>query len=67
MTVDTHSFGPLGVKTSARGKVRLSGPVGPVGLAPALSSDRRNISAMIRATGSGEARCGVDERIMGDV
>jgi len=33
----------------------------------ALSSDRRNISAMIRATGSGEAKCGVDERIMGDV
>jgi hypothetical protein len=31
------------------------------------SSDRRNISAMIRATGSGEAKCGVDERIMGDV
>jgi hypothetical protein len=33
----------------------------------ALSSDRRNISAMIRATGSGEAKCGVDERIMEDV
>jgi hypothetical protein len=30
----------------------------------AISTDRRNISAMIRATGSGEARCGVDERIM---
>jgi hypothetical protein len=43
-----------------------------VGFAPstydrALSGDRRNISAMIRATGSGEAKCGVDERIMGDV
>jgi hypothetical protein len=36
-------------------------------IAWALSSDRRNISAMIRATGSGEARCGVDERIMEDV
>jgi hypothetical protein len=30
----------------------------------AISTDRRNISAMIRAMGSGEARCGVDERIM---
>jgi hypothetical protein len=37
------------------------------GVDPALSSERRNISAMIRATGSGEAKCGVDERTMGNV
>jgi hypothetical protein len=33
----------------------------------AVSSDRRNISAMIRAAGSGEARCRVNEGIMDGV
>ena len=33
-------------------------------IARAVSCERRNISAIIRATGSGEARCSVDEQTM---
>ena len=34
------------------------------GLDPAVSSERRNISAIIRVTDSEEARCSVDEQTM---
>ena len=34
------------------------------GLDPAVSCERRNISAIIRTMGSGEARCSVDEQTM---
>ena len=33
-------------------------------LGTAVSCERRNISAIIRATGSGEARCSVNEQTM---